>query len=50
VIEADRLIPSADGTPIAVFYRVERFARLRAVKRRCDPDNRFRLNANIPPA
>jgi FAD/FMN-containing dehydrogenase len=28
----------------------ESFARLQAVKRRVDPDNRFRFNANIPPA
>ena len=28
----------------------ESFARLQALKRRVDPDNRFRFNANIPPA
>ena len=43
---------SADETARRVegAFGAERFARLRAVKRRCDPDNRFRFNANIPPA
>jgi FAD/FMN-containing dehydrogenase len=31
-------------------YGQETFARLREVKRRWDPENVFRLNANIPPA
>jgi FAD/FMN-containing dehydrogenase len=31
-------------------FGTEAFGRLRAVKRRLDPDNRFRFNANIPPA
>jgi FAD/FMN-containing dehydrogenase len=31
-------------------YGAETFARLREVKRRWDPENIFRLNANIPPA
>jgi len=31
-------------------FGAESFARLRAVKRRVDPENRFRFNANVPPA
>jgi len=41
--------------PVALFFhrtvaRPETFARLRRIKRTWDPDNRFRYNANIPPA
>jgi FAD/FMN-containing dehydrogenase len=35
---------------IAAAFGAERFAKLRQVKRTWDPDNRFRFNANIPPA
>jgi len=43
---------SADETASRIerAFGAERFGRLQAVKRRCDPDNRFRFNANIPPA
>ena len=30
-------------------HRPEDFARLRVIKARYDPDNRFRVNFNIPP-
>ena len=42
---------TADETAARVerAFGPERFARLQAVKQRCDPDNRFRFNANIPP-
>ena len=35
---------------VAAAFGPESFARLRQIKRRHDPDNRFRFNANIPPA
>jgi FAD/FMN-containing dehydrogenase len=35
---------------VAAAFGPETFARLRQVKRTCDPDNRFRFNSNIPPA
>jgi len=35
---------------VELAFGSDRFARLRAVKRRCDPDNLLRFNANIPPA
>lgn len=30
-------------------YRAEKYDRLKALKRRDDPDNFFRINQNIPP-
>ena len=38
------------ATRVAASYGPETFARLRQVKRTWDPLNRFRFNANIPPA
>ena len=39
-----------DGARVRDAYGEDTFARLRQVKRRWDPENVFRLNANIPPA
>jgi FAD/FMN-containing dehydrogenase len=38
------------GTRVRQAFGVESYARLQTVKRRVDPHNRFRFNANIPPA
>ena len=37
------------GDGLETEYGAERYARLRDVKRRYDPDNRFRFNHNISP-
>jgi len=42
--------PDEPADRIRAAFGTERFARLAALKRRYDPENRFRFNANIPPA
>ncbi len=42
--------PDEPAERVRAAYGDERFARLQAVKRRHDPNNRFRFNHNIPPA
>src|SRR4051794_15050719 len=44
------LAEDAGSEPVRSAYGEATFARLREVKRRWDPGNAFRLNANIPPA
>ena len=44
--------PELDQTAgrVAAAYPPDSWARLQGLKRRLDPTNRFRFNANIPPA
>jgi len=42
--------PDEPADRVRAAFGAERFARLAALKRRYDPENRFRFNANIPPA
>ncbi|MFL5720801.1 MAG: BBE domain-containing protein, partial [Chloroflexota bacterium] len=44
--------PELDQTAarVAAAYQPDSWARLQQLKRRLDPANRFRFNANIPPA
>ncbi|MFL5718806.1 MAG: BBE domain-containing protein, partial [Chloroflexota bacterium] len=44
--------PELDQTAarVAAAYAPDSWARLKQLKRRLDPANRFRFNANIPPA
>jgi FAD/FMN-containing dehydrogenase len=44
------LAEDAGAEPVRSAYGEATFSRLREVKRRWDPGNAFRLNANIPPA
>lgn len=41
--------PDEPAERVRAAFGAERFARLAALKRRYDPENRFRFNANIPP-
>lgn len=42
--------PDEPASRVEAAFGQDRFARLAAIKARCDPDNLFRFNLNIPPA
>ncbi len=42
--------PDEPEERVSAMFGAERFARLRAIKRRYDPENVFRFNHGIPPA